>query len=78
MFRKYLAAAACLWAGTLHAAWQKAESKHFVVYSDDTPEHVRQFTTRLEKFDKAIRVWHQAAEDVHLRSAAAVAWLHGR
>ena len=69
MFRKCLAAAACLWAGTAHGAWQKAESKHFVVYSDNSPAKVREFTTRLEKFDKAIRVWHQAPEDVRGDSA---------
>ena len=71
MSRKGLAAAVAglLASSAANAAWQKAESKHFVVYSDDTPDHVRAFTTRLEKFDKAIRVWHQAPEDVRGDSA---------
>lgn len=47
----------CLAAATpAAAAWQEASSKHFVVYSDDSPERVAAFTTKLEKFDKAVRV----------------------
>jgi tetratricopeptide (TPR) repeat protein len=38
-----------------HAAWQEATSRHFVVYSDDTAEHVRQYSERLERFDGAVR-----------------------
>ena len=30
---------------------------------DDTPAHVEAFTVKLEKFDKAMRVWHVAPED---------------
>ncbi len=38
------------------AAWQRAESSHFVIYSDDRPERVKTFADRLERFDGATRV----------------------
>jgi tetratricopeptide (TPR) repeat protein len=38
------------------AAWHVAESKHFVIYSDDDPGRLREFATRLEKFDKSVRI----------------------
>lgn len=37
------------------AAWQKVSSPHFVIYADGKPETLREFSTRLEKFDKAVR-----------------------
>ena len=45
------------------AGWQQASSKHFVVYSYDTPQHVGQYAARLERFDKAMRVFHGTPED---------------
>lgn len=39
-----------------NAAWHVAESKHFVIYSDEDPDRLREFATRLEKFDKALRL----------------------
>lgn len=41
---------------TASAAWHVAKSKHFVIYADDSPMHVQDFATRLEKFDRASRV----------------------
>ncbi len=38
-----------------HAEWYEASTTHFVVYSEDKPETVRQFATNLERFDKALR-----------------------
>ena len=38
------------------AAWYQASSKHFVIYADENPEKLRQFATKLEKFDKAVRL----------------------
>lgn len=38
------------------AAWHKASSRHFVIYADENPEKLRQFATKLEKFDKAVRL----------------------
>ena len=42
--------------GTAQAAWQQATSTHFVVYSDDTADHVKAFTVQLERYDKAMHV----------------------
>lgn len=47
---------ASLWPVTAaDAAWQKASSKHFIVFADDTPEHLKSFTDTLERYDGAIR-----------------------
>ena len=71
------AAAALLLAQPACASWQRATSRHFVVYSDDTPAHVQAFTTRLEKFDKAMRVWHMAPEDKRGDSARVTVFVVG-
>lgn len=42
-----------------HAAWHEAKSKHFIIYADMKPDHLRRYSERLERFDKAVR---------HLRS----------
>ena len=39
-----------------HAAWQEATSAHFVVLSDDSPIRVTTIATRLERFDRAVRI----------------------
>ncbi len=59
MLRMWRVAAALMlagWSAIAPAAWQEASSRHFRVYSDDTPEAVSAFATRLERFDKAMRV----------------------
>lgn len=38
------------------AEWHEASSAHFVVYSNDEPERLKAFATKLERFDKAVRV----------------------
>ena len=64
MFRKAAGVLAALLSTTAaQAAWQQGSSRHFVVYANDTPEHVRAYTERLERFDAAIRAWHQTPED---------------
>ena len=47
--------AAMFWAAPGQAAWHKVSSPHFVIYADESPEKLRAFATRLEKFDKAVR-----------------------
>ena len=37
------------------AAWHKASTAHFIIYADESPDKLRAFATRLEKFDKAVR-----------------------
>lgn len=53
--RLLLAAAALVMPAAASAAWHEASSAHFVVYSDDDPEKLRAFATKLERFDKALR-----------------------
>lgn len=37
------------------ADWNRASSEHFIIYSDQKPELLRQFAEKLEKFDGAVR-----------------------
>lgn len=72
-----IAAAALLLSTSANASWQRASSRHFVVYSDDTQAHVEAFTVKLEKFDKAMRVWHVAPEDKRGDSARVTVFVVG-
>lgn len=63
MYRKLVALAALLSSTAVSAEWQEASSKHFVLYSDDSPARVKAFTTKLEKFDKAMKVFRNVPED---------------
>ena len=49
------AALAAALPGVAGAAWQQASSRHFIVYADDTPDRIKHFTERLEKYDAAMR-----------------------
>lgn len=53
--RAWFAVCALFWPGLAQAEWHEASSKHFVIYSDDKPERLLQYATRLEKFDQAVR-----------------------
>lgn len=64
MLRMHLAAALLATPGTAHAAWQKATSKHFIVYADDAPAKVQAFATRMELADKAMRVLRSVGDPV--------------
>ncbi|MEO7786768.1 MAG: hypothetical protein ABIR77_02940 [Sphingomicrobium sp.] len=37
------------------AAWQRAASKHFIIYADERPDELHTFAERLERFDQAVR-----------------------
>lgn len=53
---RFLLALAALVLGTqANAAWYQASSKHFVIYSDDSPRALSDFATKLERFDQAVR-----------------------
>ncbi|THD37384.1 MAG: hypothetical protein E7773_05015 [Sphingomonas sp.] len=71
MIRKLLlsAAALAIVPGTAHAAWYQASSKHFVVYDNESPDKVKAYTEKLERFDQAIRYWHHMPEDTRGPSA---------
>ena len=51
-------AAAMLAATPLHARWKQATSNHFVVYSEGSEQEIREFATKLEKFDFVLRAYH--------------------
>jgi tetratricopeptide (TPR) repeat protein len=39
-----------------NAAWHKASTKHFVIYSEQKPDELRAYAEKLERFDKAVRL----------------------
>ena len=41
--------------GMAQAAWHKASSKHFIIYSQQKPEQLRAYAEKLERFDQAAR-----------------------
>ncbi|MBU3079173.1 tetratricopeptide repeat protein [Sphingomonas quercus] len=41
------------------AAWMEARSDHFLIYSDSSERAIREFATRLERFDKGMRYLHK-------------------
>ena len=45
------------------AAWQKVSTKHFIIYADDDPQKLTAFATRLEKFDRAVRLARKMNDD---------------
>src|SRR3954468_14064713 len=54
--RILLAAVAALFAAApASAAWNVAQSKHFVIYANENPRDLSEFATRLERFDGAAR-----------------------
>ena len=50
------AALALTMAQPARAAWHKVSTKHFIIYADDDPQELTAFATRLEKFDRAVRL----------------------
>jgi hypothetical protein len=38
-----------------HAAWHEATTKHFRLYSDGSPQSLREFATKVERFDAVLR-----------------------
>ena len=56
MVRRFLLAASMLVAPSLaHADWYEGSSKHFIVYSEGSPQQVTAATEQLERFDQALR-----------------------
>src|SRR3546814_6840906 len=46
------------WASPAAAEWRQAQSSHFIIYSKASEEALRQFATRLERFEGAMRAIH--------------------
>jgi hypothetical protein len=74
-----------------HASWHVARSKHFIIYADEKPNRLAEFSTRLEyckayvsegvrPTDNAIAALHYASDlapqDLGLRMNSAVAYLN--
>jgi hypothetical protein len=55
MLRKLLAVALLAMPTIAHADWYEASTDHFIVYSEQRPEKLKEFATQLERFDKGIR-----------------------
>ncbi|MFP5330372.1 MAG: hypothetical protein ACLGHC_09610 [Alphaproteobacteria bacterium] len=51
-----LIAAVVLYAGAAHAEWQQAKTKHFIIYADADSDELREYATKLETFDQAVRI----------------------
>lgn len=51
-----LAAATLLVAQPAMAAWSRASTPHFIIYSEEPPEKLKAFAEKLERFDAAVRL----------------------
>ena len=47
----------------VEAAWHRASSPHFIIYSERDPASIRQFAAKLERFDKAVRLVRGMRDD---------------
>ena len=56
MLRRLCAALLLAGSAPASAAWHEASTTHFVIYADQKPSELREFATKLERFDKALRV----------------------
>jgi tetratricopeptide (TPR) repeat protein len=80
-------AALTAFAGAAHAEWREARSKHFIIYSDGSLDELRDFATKVEKFDAAVRVIRRMTDPplgdhgrltvYVLRSSSSVARMYG-
>lgn len=52
------AAIAMLLAVPAQARWKEATTNHFLVYSEGSEQEIREFATKLEKFDFVLRAYH--------------------
>ena len=44
------------------AAWHEAKTRHFVIYSEQKPEELRDYAVRLERYDSAVRAARKMAD----------------
>lgn len=84
MFRRFrfsltiLAACATLAAGPARADWLKAESEHFVVYSQGSERQLRDYVQRLETFDRLLRLKFNRVENEHIVRKLPIYLVDGR
>lgn len=59
-FAKYLALTAlAMVPGAAQAAWKEARTNNFVVYSEGSETQLKEFATKLEKFNFVLRTYHK-------------------
>jgi tetratricopeptide (TPR) repeat protein len=63
MKRVLLLLAALVAPASARADWYEASTAHFVVYSEQSPDKLQQFASRLERFDAAIRFLRGLPDD---------------
>ena len=51
-----LTALACALAAPAGAAWNRATSPHFIIYSEEDPARLKAYAEKLERFDSAVRL----------------------
>jgi len=44
------------------AAWHEAKTRHFIIYADEDPDELRNYATKLERFDQAVRIARKMAD----------------
>lgn len=54
--RLILLIAAVLFGSAAQAEWQQAKTKHFIIYADADTDELREYATKLETFDQAVRI----------------------
>lgn len=59
----FLAAMACLWTTSASAEWRAYDTPHFIVYSQSELPRVEELATRLETYDKLMRMATGTEED---------------
>ena len=55
-FLAFLSVATLLVPARAAAVWNEARTRHFVIYSEQKPDELRDYAARVEKFDSAVRV----------------------
>jgi len=60
MIRMLLALLVLLLPATARAEWWRAETDHFIIYSEDKKASTEQFAVELERFDNALRTLQAA------------------
>jgi tetratricopeptide (TPR) repeat protein len=55
-------AAVLAWTTPAFAAWHEVRSKHFIIYADTDPDEIREYATKLERFDQAVRIARNMAD----------------
>ena len=53
-------------AAPARAEWQRAETEHFIIYGDVSERTLRNYATRIERFDALLRTYYPIQSDVQI------------